>query len=88
MVIRSRYISGVSNREQAIAWLETVRPNGRNWSTWIKTVTHYYNGCVPGRCGVYNSRINSYTNKALSIYNEFGHDFWYGSGAPGVEPVE
>ena len=88
MVIRSRYISGVSNRQQALDWMNSVRPNGRGWDDWIKTVTHYYNGCVPGRCSVYNARIRSYTDKALSIYNEFGHDFWYGAQVPDPEPAE
>ena len=77
MVIRSRYISGVSNRAQALAWMNEVRPNGNNWNTWIKTVTHYYNGCVPGRCSVYGDRIRSYSTKAVALYDEFGHDFWY-----------
>jgi len=87
MVIRSRYISGVSNRAQALAWMNEVRPNGNNWNTWIKTVTHYYNGCVPGRCRVYSARITSYSTKAVRIYNEFGHDFWYAHGHTPV-PVE
>lgn len=77
MVIRSKYISNVSTRTQALNWMNAVRPNGHNWNTWIKTVTHYYNGCIPGRCRVYNDRIESYSTKAVRLYREMGHDFWY-----------
>ncbi len=81
MVIRSRYISNVSTRQQALDWLNSVRVDGRNWTAWIQTVTHYYNGCVPGRCRVYNSRFNSYSTKGRSIFNDLGADFW-NQGAP------
>lgn len=90
MVRRSRYVSGVSTDEQALAWLETVRVDGTNWDAWIKTVVHYYNGCVPGRCSKYNQRYGKYSKDTRDVYNEFGFDFWYGntqSAEPLVTPT-
>lgn len=87
MVIRSTYIANVSNRDQALAWLETVRVDGRNWDNWIKTVVHYYNGCVPGRCSKYSQRYGKYSNDTRAVYNEFGHDFWYTDVVVNNEPL-
>lgn len=87
-VIWSDYISGVQTREQALAWINDVRPNNDKWHLWIKTVTHYYNGCVPGRCSVYNQRYNKYASNTLAIYNELGHDFWYDRSQPIEPPVD
>ena len=86
MTIRSRYISGVSTRQQAIDWLNKVRVDGYGWDAWIKTVVHYYNGCIPGRCSVYNQRYNKYSRDTRDVYREMGQDFWYGDDAPGMEP--
>jgi hypothetical protein len=47
MVIDSVYISGVSNRAEAIAWMNGVRVDNDRFRPWIQTVTHYYNGCRP-----------------------------------------
>jgi hypothetical protein len=88
MVIRSVYIDGVADRSQALAWLNTVRVDGTNWDAWIETVVHYYNGCVPGRCSVYASRTNKYSDATRSTYRELGNDFWYGGGEAGVTPVD
>ena len=82
MVKRSRYIPGVSTDNEALAWLDTVRVDGNNWDAWIKTVVHYYNGCVPGRCGVYNQRYGKYSADTRAVYREFGADFWYRAVAP------
>src|SRR5690606_26945355 len=35
-----------------------------------------YNGCVPGRCSVYNSRYAHYRDRTTSVYNEMGASFW------------
>ena len=82
MVIRSRYIAGVDTREQALAWMNSVRVRGANETEWIQTVTHYYNGCVPGSCSVYDSRIASYTAALHRVYDEMGADFWSMGMAP------
>ena len=76
MVARSTYIPGVSNRTQAIDWMNGVRIGNDRWHPWIQTVTHYYNGCVPGRCSVYNSRYAHYRDRTTSVYNEMGASFW------------
>src|SRR5690606_27997862 len=76
MVIRSVYISGVDNREQAIAWMNGVRIGNDRWHPWIQTVTHYYNGCTPSGCSVYTSRYNHYRDNTSGVYNEMGADFW------------
>ena len=76
MVIRSTYISGVDNAAQAIEWMNGVRIGNGRWHPWIQTVTHYYNGCVPGRCGVYDSRYEHYRSNTANVYDEMGADFW------------
>jgi len=78
MVRRSRYIEGVDTEEEALAWMNEVRPWNDLFHPWIQTVTHYYNGCVPGRCSVYESRYESYTNHCNEMLEEMGSDFWYG----------
>lgn len=45
MVIRSAYVSGVEDREQALSWMNQVRIVNELWDPWVRTVTHYYNGC-------------------------------------------
>ncbi len=76
MVIRSVYVPGVDTREQALAWMETVVVGGTNSTEWIQTVTHYYNGCTPTGCSVYDDRIRSYTNALTTVHDEMGADFW------------
>lgn len=76
MVIRSKYISGVDTEAQAIAWLNGVTLGSASYATWIKTVTHYYNGCVPGSCSVYTSRYNHYDDSTQAVHDEMGKDFW------------
>ena len=87
MVVRSSYIGGVSTRAQAIDWLNSVEVDGRNWDAWIKTVTHYYNGCVPGRCSVYWSRYNRYASYTRDLYRELGPAFWGDSATDPAEPA-
>ena len=77
MVVRSTYISGVGNRAEALAWLNTVRVDGTNWTPWIKTVVHYYNGCVPGSCSVYEQRYGHYDGAVRTMLGELGEEFWY-----------
>lgn len=89
MVVRSVYIDGVDTDEQAIEWLEGVRPWNELWTPWIQTVTHYYNGCRPDVCGVYDSRIASYSGHGTDLVAEMGMEFWYGEVVPcGEVPAE
>ncbi len=78
MVVRSTYINGVESRDRALAWMNGVRPDNDRFDPWIRTVVHYYNGCVPGRCSVYNSRYDRYRDKTLEMLDLMGRDFWYG----------
>ncbi len=87
MVIRSVYIDGVDTAEQAIAWMNSVEVRGARQDEWIKTVTHYYNGCTPTGCSVYASRYANYTRGLETVWDEMGAEFWLGAMAPSCEPV-
>ena len=76
MVIRSTYVPGVDNAAQALDWMNGVRVDNDRFRPWIQTVTHYYNGCTPTGCSVYDSRYASYERHARDTYNEMGADFW------------
>ena len=89
MVRRSTYIDGVDTVEEALNWMNEVRPWNELFHPWIQTVTHYYNGCIPGRCSVYESRYASYRDKCTDMLEEMGTDFWYGaSRACGPIPAD
>ncbi|MFK7998174.1 MAG: hypothetical protein AB8H86_01210 [Polyangiales bacterium] len=75
MVIRSTYISGVDNAAQAIEWMNGVRIDNAQWDAWVRTVTHYYNGCRPS-FSCFPSRYERYRDHTIDIYNEMGADFW------------
>lgn len=76
MVIDSKYVSGVTNEAEAIAWMNGITVGSAAYKTWIKTVTHYYNGCVPGSCSVYNQRYSHYDQSTRAIHDEVGAGFW------------
>jgi hypothetical protein len=76
MVKESEYISGVTTDAQAIAWMNSVTVGSAEYKTWIKTVTRYYNGCIPGVCSVYTSRYSHYDQSTRDIYDEMGASFW------------
>lgn len=78
MVRRSVYVPEATNDAEAIAWMNRVRPWNELWHPWVQTVTHYYNGCIPGRCGVYDSRYANYSRGGRDLLGEMGVDFWYG----------
>jgi len=77
MVIRSVYVDAVDDEAQALAWMNEVRPWNALWAPWVQTVTHYYNGCVPGRCSVYETRLARYSDFGVGMLTEMGADFWY-----------
>jgi hypothetical protein len=86
MVINSAYISNVSTEGEAIAWMNSVKVGGTNYSTWIKTVTHYYNGCKPSY-SCYNQRFGHYDDSTRLIHNEMGATFWQAAAAA-KKPLE
>ncbi len=75
MVIRSVYISGVDNAAQAIEWMNGVRVGNGRWDPWIRTVTHYYNGCTPS-AGCFPERYGRYRDFTSGVRDEMGADFW------------
>lgn len=75
MVVRSVYISGVDNRDQAVAWMNGVRVGNERWDPWIRTVTHYYNGCTPS-ASCFTSRYGRYRDFTSNVRSEMGADFW------------
>ncbi len=81
MVVRSAYVPGVDNREQAIAWMNGVRIGNDRWDPWIRTVTHYYNGCAPSY-SCWTQRYGHYRDNTTGVYSEMGATFWeVGPGA-------
>ncbi len=87
MVIRSVYIDGVDTREQALAWMNGVVVRGARHMEWIQTVTHYYNGCTPTGCSVYDERFMRYWSGLETVWDEMGAEFWTGAMPPTCEPV-
>lgn len=92
MVINSVYIGGVSNRAQAIAWMNGVTPTNSRFHPWIQTVTHYYNGCRPS-FSCYSQRYGHYRDNARGVYYEMGASFWEdtsggGTVTPALEVAE
>lgn len=81
MVIRSTYVSGVDNRDQAIAWINSVRIGNAQWDPWIRTVTRYYNGC-PESGSCWASRYAHYRDNTTGVYDEMGADFWVTAPTP------
>ncbi|MEM7603889.1 MAG: putative metal-binding motif-containing protein [Myxococcota bacterium] len=79
MVRRSVYVDGVDTDEQAIEWMNGVRIDNGRWDAWIRTVTHYYNGCRP-TAGCFSQRYNHYLSNTVSVYNEMGETFWAEAG--------
>ncbi len=81
MVMRSAYISGAADRERAISWMNGVRIDNDRWDAWIRTVTHYYNGCSP-RASCFTSRYAHYRDRTRDVFNEMGAEFWETARAP------
>jgi hypothetical protein len=53
-----------------------VTVDGPQLDAWIKTVTHYYNGCTPTGCSVYDQRYQHYADNGADVFFEQGADFW------------
>ena len=75
MVMSSQYVDA-STPEAAKAWLNQVTVGGEHWDAWIKTVTHYYNGCTPTGCSVYAQRYAHYDENGRDVFEEQGEAFW------------
>jgi len=66
--------TGITNRAQAIAWMNGVRPDNARMDQWAEFITKYYNGCVS--CSDYSNRFARYRDHATDIYAEMGASFW------------
>jgi hypothetical protein len=86
MVIKSRYLDNIETRAEAIVWMNTVRPWNAGWDLWIKTVTHYYNGCNPDWCSVYADRYDGYSAAGVRMLYQMGAETWF-ARAPGCVPI-
>ncbi len=75
MVIRSAYVPSVDTRAEAIAWMNGVRVGNSRWDPWVRTVTHYYNGCAPSY-SCFTSRYAHYRDNTSGVFSEMGADFW------------
>ncbi|MEM9067766.1 MAG: MopE-related protein [Myxococcota bacterium] len=80
MVIRSVYVDGVETDAQAIEWMNGVRVGNGRWDAWVRTVTHYYNGCRPS-FSCFDSRYEHYRSNTAGVFAEMGEDFWDIPGA-------
>jgi hypothetical protein len=80
MAINSIYTpANVVDRASALAWLDGVTIDGPTYDAWLKTVVHYYNGCVPGECSYYQQRWQKYDTAMRTVWNERGAAFWQGT---------
>ncbi len=86
MIVASPYIPSVRDARQAVTWLNRARLGTEDYRRWLQTVTHLYNGCAPGRCGVYWSRYDHYDHHARLALGNFGASFW-GQTSP-QKPME
>ncbi|NUP04776.1 MAG: hypothetical protein HOW73_01815 [Polyangiaceae bacterium] len=75
MVMNSQY-TDATTPEEAKAWMNDVTVDGPLWDAWIRTVTHYYNGCSPTACSVFNQRYAHYDEHARNVFDEQGDAFW------------
>lgn len=77
MVKDSKYVDGVETDQQALAWLDGVVLGGARYDDWLTTVTHYYNGCSPAGCGIFDSRYDHYDDNTRAVWDELGGGaFW------------
>lgn len=75
---RSNYLPDMTD-EEALAWLNRLRPWHPEWELWAKTLTRHYNGC-PESGSCWAPRLPKYRNAGINLYKEMGAEFWYGPG--------
>ncbi len=85
MVIRSTFITSVSNSTEAIDWMNGVRVDNSRLEPWAQTVTRYYNGC-PMTSSCWAERLPRYRSNAVNVYYEMGAAFWDVTGTPPPPP--
>ena len=76
MVKISAYTTNAETDAKALQWIVDFDVNnGTLRDQWIKTVTHYYNGCKPG-WSCWNQRYAHYDDSLQTVIDETGLDFW------------
>ena len=81
----SAYVPGVATLDEAAAWMNGVTPDNDRFDLWVRTVTHYYNGCLPGY-SCFAQRYRDYRDNARGLWSEMGASFWRGAVTPPPAP--
>ncbi|MFO0624412.1 MAG: C39 family peptidase [Polyangiales bacterium] len=87
MVRDSAYVPGVTTLDEAAAWMNGVTPDNDRFHLWVQTVTHHYNGCLPGY-SCFPQRYRHYRDHARGVWSEMGAGFWQGMVAPPPTPPD
>jgi hypothetical protein len=76
MVKKSAYTTNAETDAKALAWVANYDYNNSTLrDQWVKTVTHYYNGCAPSY-SCWSQRYKHYNDSLSFVVNETGLDFW------------
>ncbi len=76
MVKISDYTTNAETNDKALAWINSFDiNNGTLRDQWIKTVTHYYNGCKPSY-SCWSQRYSHYNSSLQTVVDETGLPFW------------
>lgn len=76
MVKNSTYTTNAETDAKALQWVANYNYNNSTQrDQWIKTVTHYYNGCKPSY-SCWSQRYKHYNDSLSFVVNETGLDFW------------
>lgn len=82
MVKISDYTTNAETDAKALQWIIDFDINNATLrDQWIKTVTHYYNGCAPSY-SCWSQRYAHYNDSLQTVIDETGLDFWVADKAP------
>lgn len=83
-------VTNLSDVAMAKAWFNSIRPNTAEYEIFIRALAHCYNGCKYGwsGCGTGTTTHDQikalYSASIVSLYNKFGHEYWYPVSNSGV----
>lgn len=76
MVKVSTYTTNAETDAKALAWINNFDPsNATLRDQWVKTVTHYYNGCKP-TYSCWSQRYKHYDDGLQYVIDDTGLAFW------------
>lgn len=76
MVQKSTYTPQMSSAADALDWINNFDyNNATHKDIWVKTVTHYYNGCLPSY-SCWSQRYAHYMDGLDTVVGETGLPFW------------